>query len=62
MAPVAGRVPDREKDRFVFSPSFLEGLITPREPVDWIVSVLEKIGTLLVDEAVRCSVCGHLLD
>ena len=43
VAPVAGRVADRQEDRHVAAPSLGEGLVTPREPVDGVVGVLEQI-------------------
>src|SRR5205085_3384153 len=47
MAPVAGRVTDRQKDRFILSSRFLERFLSPWIPVDWIVRVLEKIRRFL---------------
>jgi hypothetical protein len=40
MAPVAGGVANAEKDRFIlfFGPN--ECLLSPRIPIDWIVSML----------------------
>ena len=44
VAPVAGAVADREKDRSVEFAGLLEGLRTPREPVDRVVHVLQQVG------------------
>ncbi len=52
MAPVARRVTDGQENRLVFLAGFLQRFIAPREPIHRIVSVLEKIGTLLVYESV----------
>ncbi len=43
VAPVAGRVADREKDRLVLGARPRERLVAPRIPVDRIVRVLEQI-------------------
>ena len=52
MAPVTGRVADREEDRLVFPTCLLEGGITPGVPVHRVVLVLKKIRTLFGSEAV----------
>ena len=44
VAPVAGRVADREQDRLVLGPGPLQGLGAPRVPVDRVVGVLEEVG------------------
>jgi len=52
MAPVAGRIADREQDRPVLAPRLLEGLRCPGVPVHRVVGVLQEVGTGLVDKAV----------
>ena len=44
VAPVAGRVADREQDRLVLRPSPVQRLGTPLVPVDGVVGVLQEIG------------------
>src|SRR4051812_31905832 len=53
MAPVTGRVSDREQDRFVLGLRTLERVRTPRIPIDGIVSVLPQVRALLVDQTIR---------
>src|SRR5260370_9909448 len=67
MAPVAGRVADREEDRLVALLGFAERVRTPRPPVDRIGLVLQQIRARLMGEAVlaqvgrdRCHGC-HLV-
>jgi len=43
VAPVAGRVPDRQDDRYVSLPSRGQRLVAPRVPVDRIVDVLPQV-------------------
>ena len=52
MAPVARGVADGEEDRLVFCVRPAEGLLAPGIPVDRVVGMLEKVGTLLMDESV----------
>ncbi len=52
VAPVAGRVADREQDRLVLASRSLERLGPPRVPVDRVLGVLEEVGAGLVREAV----------
>lgn len=56
---MAGEVTDGKKDRLVFPARFLEGLLAPRIPIDWIVRVQEEIGTFCVNEAVGVTVRGR---
>jgi hypothetical protein len=44
MAPVTGRVPDAEEDRFVLPARFFERLLPPGIPVHRVAGVLEKVG------------------
>ena len=53
VAPVAGRVTDREEDRFPLAPRLFEGLVPPGIPVDGVVLVLEQIGARFSGEPVR---------
>ncbi len=53
VAPVTGRVADREEDRLVLLPGSRERLVTPRIPVHGIRGVLQQVGTRLVGQAVR---------
>ena len=55
VAPVAGRVSDRQKDRLVFARGRFERLVAPGIPVHWIVRVLEEVGTLSAGQVV-----GHM--
>ena len=52
VAPVAGRVPDREEDRLLFPPRALERLGAPGVPVHRIRGVLEQVGARLLGEAI----------
>ena len=52
MAPMAGRIADREQDRFVGALCFGERLGSPRPPVDRIVFMLKQVGARLVRETV----------
>ena len=53
VAPVAGRVADREQDRLVLRPRPRERLLAPRVPVDRVVGVLEQVRAGLAGEAVH---------
>src|SRR6516165_12500734 len=53
MAPVASGVADRKENRFVLPPGLLESFGSPGIPIHRVVSVLEKIRTLLVKETIR---------
>jgi hypothetical protein len=46
VAPVTGRVSDRQQHRLVLGPCPRKGFLAPRIPVDGIFSMLTKIGTL----------------
>ncbi len=52
VAPVAGRVADREEDGHVSAAGFLESLLAPRPPVDRVLRVLKEIRTRLTSQAV----------
>src|SRR5205085_6571755 len=52
VAPMAGRVTDREKDRFVFVTRFGERFFAPRIPINGVLRVLKRIGRLLTRESV----------
>ena len=52
VAPMAGVIADREKDRFVLSFGLGERLFAPRIPVDWVVRVQQEVRALLVDQPV----------
>ncbi len=53
VAPMAGRVADREEDRAVEEPRPGERVRSPGEPVDRVVRMLEEIGTGLAGQPVR---------
>ena len=53
VAPVAGRIADREQDRLVLGAGALERVIPPRVPVDGVVGVLEEVGAGLLGEPVH---------
>ena len=52
MAPVATGVAYAEENGFVFSFRFIEGFLTPRIPVNGVVSVLKKIGAFFINQPV----------
>src|SRR5712691_3463278 len=52
MAPMTGRITDRQEERLILARGPLEGFLAPRIPVHGIVSVLEQVGTLLASEAI----------
>ena len=53
VAPVAGRVADREQDRAVLEPRTRQRLVAPRVPVDGVRRVLEQVRRRLVRETVH---------
>jgi hypothetical protein len=53
VAPVAGRVPDRQKHRPPERSSPRKGLVAPGEPIDRVVRVLQKVRARLEREPVR---------
>ena len=53
VAPVAGRIADREEDRLVLLPRARERLLAPRVPVDGVVGVLQEIRARLVCQAIH---------
>jgi hypothetical protein len=53
VAPVAGRIADREEDRLVGGAGCLERLVAPGVPVDRVVGVLAEVGARLVGQAVH---------
>ena len=55
VAPVAGRVADRQEDRLLLGLGGLQRLRTPRVPVHGVLGVLEQIGTIGLGESI-----GHL--
>ena len=52
VAPVARRVADRQEDQLVLGTRLGEGLLTPGEPVNRIVRVLQEVGGVFEDESV----------
>ena len=52
VAPVAGRVADREQDRALLAARATERLLAPRIPVHGVVLVLEQVGRRLAGQAV----------
>ena len=52
VAPVAGRIADREEDRLVFGACPVESLSSPRIPVDGVLSMLEEVRARLGGESV----------
>src|SRR5665213_2367993 len=52
VAPMAGAVSDRKKNRLVLRACFFECLLAPWEPLYRIVGVLEKIRRFLAREAI----------
>ncbi len=59
MAPVAGRVANREKDWFIFASCFGESFFAPRIPINRIMRVLQKVRRLLLREPVRVLGCSR---
>src|SRR5690606_10341136 len=53
MAPVAGRVADREKDRLVLLARLAQRLFAPGVPIDRVVGMLQQVGARLVRQSVR---------
>ena len=62
MAPVAGRVADRQQDRLVLFAGRRQRFLAPRPPMDRVVFMLLQVGAGFVGEAVcheRFSCCGR---
>jgi hypothetical protein len=55
VAPMTRGIANREKDRFVFPTRFGKSILAPRIPIDWIMSVLEKVGRLFLRQSIRMS-------
>ena len=53
VAPVAGRIPDRDQHRDVAPLSLGESLRSPRKPVDRVVGVRPQVGTDRIREPIR---------
>jgi hypothetical protein len=53
MAPVAGRVADAQKNRFVFRARFGKRIVVPCEPIHGIVRMLQKVGRFFPRKTVR---------
>jgi hypothetical protein len=49
-------VTDGKKYRLVFAACLFKGFVAPRIPIDWIVGMQEKVGTLGVNEAVGVTI------
>src|SRR3954451_6955908 len=62
MAPVTGRVADREQDWLVFPFCFVERVGAPGVPVHWVMRVLQQVGAGLTREAVRHGVYCRMRD
>ena len=61
VAPVAGRVPDRQQDRHVAAPCLGERLVAPRIPVDRVVAVLTQVRRgLLASRFTRTTILAAL--
>jgi hypothetical protein len=56
VAPVAGRVADRDQHRPVLATRALPGLVPPRVPVDRVLAVLAQVGARLGSQTVRSAV------
>ena len=54
VAPVAGGIADREKDRFLLSARPLKCLLTPRIPLHWITRMLKQVGRSAGGEVIHC--------
>ena len=55
MAPVAGGVTNTEEDGLILLPGPAQRFLAPRVPIDRVVSMLQKIGTGLMDQPIRIS-------
>ena len=55
MTPMAGGVADTEKNGFVFFFSPGKSFLSPRKPIHWIMSVLQKIRAGLMNQPIRMS-------
>ena len=53
VAPVAGRVPDRQEHRDVAPDRLVERLVAPRPPVDGVVGVLAQVGAGFLGQSVH---------
>ena len=53
VAPVATSVAYNGKNGFVFSFRFIESFLTPRKPINRIVSMLEKVRAFFIYQPVR---------
>ncbi len=53
VTPVAGRIADRQQNRFVFGAGAVECLVTPRIPIDRVVGMLQQVRTGLLRESIR---------
>jgi hypothetical protein len=60
VTPVTRGITDAQQDGFLFAASSFERFIAPGKPIDWVVSVLQEVGTCLVDKPVRKCVFCHL--
>ncbi len=60
MAPVAGRVADRQEDQFPFLARFGKSLISPWIPVNRIMGMLEQVGALFIAESVCVQFVGRV--
>ena len=60
VAPVAGRIANRQKDRAVELAGLVERLLPPGVPVDRILGVLQKVWAALGSETIRHSLELHL--
>jgi len=52
MTPVTGSIADAQEDGFIFIAGFTQRCLTPRIPVDRVVSVLQQIGGIFVAQVV----------
>ena len=53
MTPVARRIPDAEKNRFILRLRFSPYRFPPRHPIHRIVGMLQQIGTHLPSQRIR---------
>jgi hypothetical protein len=55
VTPVAGRIADAQKNRFVFRARFGESFIAPREPIHGIVRMLQQVRRFFAGETIHFS-------
>jgi hypothetical protein len=55
MTPMAGGIADTEKNGFILPLCTTQSLLSPRIPIHWIMSVLQKIRAGFMNQPIRMS-------